>query len=696
MVAQHLHPTFAPTVTQNNYQYRCIVTGNCAPFTVTSTAVTLTVNAPPTITSHPNIATVCGGTNAGFSVTATGTGTLTYQWQISTTGCIAGAVFTNLTNTAPYSGATTANLTITGATAGLNGAGYRCIVSGTCTPQATSNCAQLIVNAPPAVTQQPTNLTVCAGNTASFTVAGSNTTGYQWQVNDGTGWVNVGGANLATYSFTAALVQNNYQYRCVISGSCAPTATSNPATLSVATALVISNQPANSTICEGSNTTFNVGITGTVVSYQWQVSTDGGGSYNNLTNGTTYNGVATANLSITAATASMNNYRYRCAVTGSCPTINSLAGILTVNTAPAITSQPVANRIICAAQNTSFTLTATGTAVTYQWQESTNSGGTFTNLSNGGFYSGVNTATLNITGATTAMSTYQYRCVLNGTCSPSVTSTAGLLTVHTPVGIVTQPTNKTVCATGNTSFVITATGTLPTYQWQVSTNGGSTFTNVTGALAATLNLTAVTPAMNGNLYRCDVSGAAPCGSITSGNASLSVSAQPTALLSALLYQNLFPGLTTTLTATSSIPVANASYVWYWNNSVISNTGINYPVTVNNLGAYKVRVTDNINGCTNESNVVVIGDSVSSRLFIYPSPNNGQFNVAYYNADGTFTQQTLAIFDDKGAKVYDKKLDVFQSYQIHNIDLRRNGAGIYFVVLGDANGNKLKSAEVLVR
>jgi hypothetical protein len=202
--------------------------------------------------------------------------------------------------------------------------------------------------------------------------------------------------------------------------------------------------------------------------------------------------------------------------------------------------------------------------------------------------------------------------------------------------------------------------------------------------------------MNGNVYRCIVSGAAPCGTVTRVNDTLAVSARPTVSLTAAPYLKLYPGLTSTITASSNIPAANASYTWFLNNTLTTpNTPTTKLVTVDNLGSYTVNVTDIVNGCTNQSSVLFIGDSASSRLFIYPSPNNGRFNVAYYNPGGSATQQSLAIFDSKGAMVYSQKLAVNQAYQIHKIDLRRNGKGIYHVVIGDANGNKIKGGEVLV-
>ena len=75
------------------------------------------------------------------------------------------------------------------------------------------------------------------------------------------------------------------------------------------------------------------------------------------------------------------------------------------------------------------------------------------------------------------------------------------------ITITAQPTNKTVVEGTATTFSVTATGTSLTYQWQVMPDGGTGYSNITGATSATLSLTTsdVTLASNGNQYRCKIS-----------------------------------------------------------------------------------------------------------------------------------------------------------------------------------------------
>ncbi|MFT3738012.1 MAG: Ig-like domain-containing protein [Breznakibacter sp.] len=78
--------------------------------------------------------------------------------------------------------------------------------------------------------------------------------------------------------------------------------------------------------------------------------------------------------------------------------------------------------------------------------------------------------------------------------------------------IVTQhPSDKTVCAGNGTSFSVTATGTPTFYQWQYSTNGGYSWSNVlgstySGATSATLTIVNVA-GLNGYKYNCVVGNA---------------------------------------------------------------------------------------------------------------------------------------------------------------------------------------------
>ncbi len=464
---------------------------------------------------------------------------------------------------------------------------------------------------------------------------------------------------------------------------------------------VITTQPSNQSICAGTNTSFSATATG--ATYQWQVSVDGGNTFANISNSGVYTGVTTGTLTITGATAGMNNYQYRAVASSGCGLTNSNAAVLTVGTGPVITTQPATSNITCTGSNVSYSVVATGSGLTYQWQLSTTgAGGPWNNISNGAVYSGVNTGTLSITGSAAGMNGYIYRAVVTGTCSPAATSNNAVLTVNSPVVITAQPMAKSICATGTTNFTVTAAGSLLTYQWQESTNGGTGWSNVTnnstygGATTSTLTLTGVTTAMTGYLYRVVVGGNAPCGPVTSGNAALTITAQPTVTLTASPYTKLLPGRTTTLTATVNPPTGFTT-VWTKNGLPIIVLGNSTVVTLSELGTYSVVAT--IGSCISTAASITISDSATNKLFVFPSPNDGRFTVSYYAAGASSsnsTKQTITIYDSYGRRVHSKEYPVTQPYQLHQIDMRSNATGVYYIVLREANGNKVKTGEVVVR
>ncbi|RYY55993.1 MAG: T9SS type A sorting domain-containing protein [Chitinophagaceae bacterium] len=550
--------------------------------------------------------------------------------------------------------------------------------------------AILTVGNSAAITGQPTAQIVCVGaNPVNFSVTatGSSLT-YQWQVNTGTGFTNIAGATASTYNAgPATATMNGYQYRVNVF-SCTPTPiVSNTVTLTVNSLAAITVQPTSSVVCAGSASSFSVSAVGTALSYQWQISSTGcAGTFTNIA------GATAAVLNLPAVTAAQSGEAYRVVVTNVCNTVTSACATLTVNTPIVVTAQPV-NASVCLPTTTaSFSVAVTGTAPTYQWQVSTDGGATFTNVT------GATSATLNLTGLTPAMSGYQYRVVLSGTCTASFNSSVATLAVNSPVAITDQPDNVNICDGGSTSFSVSASGSTITYQWQVSTNGGP-FVNVvnaapySGATTATLTLTNAGTVLNGNVYRVVVSGV-PCGSVNSNNATLVVNALPGVVLVAAEYSNLTPYTPSGLYSTVSPATGIYSYVWRRDNAIVPGANASsLPVNVDGFGQYDVTVTDQ-NGCSRTSNKVAIADSVDNLLFVYPNPSNGVFQVRYYAA--TATEFSLNVYDSKGSRVWTKKYPVTNRYEQMLVDLGRNSSGVYTVDVRDKNGKRLAAGTVVIK
>jgi hypothetical protein len=371
--------------------------------------------------------------------------------------------------------------------------------------------------------------------------------------------------------------------------------------------------------------------------------------------------------------------------------------IVTTPASPTITAQP-ASQTICAGSNVTFNVTATN-ASAYQWQISTG-GGPFTDIT------GANASSYTVTGATSGMNGNQYRVIVSNSCAVSTTSSAATLTVINPVTISAQPVNKELCAGGTTSFTVTANSSQPvSYQWQVSPDGIS-WTNInnggiySGANTATLTITGATTSINGNRYRVLVSNTTCTTPVPSNAAQLNVHDLPTIGLSASPLTSLLPGQTTVLTATpgpSSGGIITTS--WLYNSNPLAVVGNTYVVNVETVGTYQVLIQETWPGnvvCVNQSPQVVIGATVSDKLFIFPSPNDGRFTVSYYNASGAAAQRRIVIMSAKGEKVYDRQFPINGPYSLLKIDLRNASRGIYFVLVGDASGKRLVEGKVHVR
>jgi hypothetical protein len=95
--------------------------------------------------------------------------------------------------------------------------------------------------------------------------------------------------------------------------------------------LVITAQPEPQTVTAGGTATFTLAANGTPApGYKWQVSTDGGFAWTDLTNTAPYSGVGTATLTITGATTALSRYQFRCMVSNSSGSVNSAAALLRV------------------------------------------------------------------------------------------------------------------------------------------------------------------------------------------------------------------------------------------------------------------------------------------------------------------------------------------------------------------------------
>jgi alpha-tubulin suppressor-like RCC1 family protein len=208
---------FAAISPANAGIYVCKINGACGAV-VASRPCTLAVNTPATISAQSATSIIrCQNDSVTFSVTASGTAPLNYQWSF------AGGTISGATGTSYHI------VSLTSANAGI----YTCVVGNMCGTPVTSKPCTLAVNTPPSITTQPVSQSVWASDSAVFTIVASGTTplSYQWKKNG----ANIGGATSAsfTYKNISYPSDSGLAFTCVVTNGCSSSATSNAAILKI-------------------------------------------------------------------------------------------------------------------------------------------------------------------------------------------------------------------------------------------------------------------------------------------------------------------------------------------------------------------------------------------------------------------------------------------------------------------------------
>ena len=210
-------------------------------------------DAAPTITAQPAAQTGYVDETVTFSVTATGTGPLSYAWQ---------------KNGSQVSSGTTASYTTPVLTAADDGASYTVVVSNA-KGSVTSTAAKLSVALRPvSIVTQPTAQTVTVGASATFSVSakGSGPISYQWTRNNAA----IAGATAASYTLAnAALTDSGALFGVTVSNGAGSVA-SSAATLTVTDVPpAIAAQPSDASVLVGETARFDIAASGTNLTFQW-------------------------------------------------------------------------------------------------------------------------------------------------------------------------------------------------------------------------------------------------------------------------------------------------------------------------------------------------------------------------------------------------------------------------------------------
>lgn len=405
-----------------------------------NSASNFTVDAAPSFVLNPSASAqyVCiNGTATQFLVTANGYGTLTYQWYQNTTGSNSGG--TQIT------GATASTYTPLTNTAGT--LYYYCIVSGGCTPAATSavsgvvNVAAGTVSAGPII--GPT--TVCSGSTDTFSLAAvAGATSYTWTLPGG--WTGSSTTNTiyVTAGSTGGTISVTANNAC---GSSTPemsiiTLNTVPATPGAITG--------NTSICSGITDTFSIAPVTGATSYHWTFPSGWSG-----TNGTpTVNAIAGSSGGTVSVTA--NN---ACGAS-SAQTLN-----VSLASGPAQPGAIASTGSSCNGAVDTFTIAAVSGAISYTW-------------SLPGGWTGSSTTDTII--ATAGASGGTVSVTANNGCGSSTAQTLSVSSGSAPAtpGTITGPVSA--CNGDALTYSISAVSGATSYTWTLPNGwtGSSTSTSI--------------------------------------------------------------------------------------------------------------------------------------------------------------------------------------------------------------------------
>lgn len=260
--------------------------------------------------------------------------------------------------------------------------------------------------------------------------------------------------------------------------------------------------------------------------------------------------------------------------------------------------------------------------------------------------------------------------------SPTCTSPAGtaVVTVLQPLTVTTQPASQTVCQGANATFTAVIGGVSPSYQWQVSTDGGTTWTNIAGANNASLVVPAVTIASNGFRYRVIANNS--CSTITSNGAATLTVSTPSAITITPLPARIC--LSDTLVALSALPVGGS-----WSGIGVSGNNFVPPATA--VGTYTLTYSyNNTAGCASTGTVVARVQDCPERIvrladnavILFPNPNDGRFNIRINST--LYNYLGMRVYTASGQLVRIQNFSGLVFGRVIPIDLTNLPGGTYMV------------------
>ncbi len=312
--------------------YRCRISNGCGGAQFTNTAA-ITIGDNFNITSGPGNRERCAGQSITMSVAVEGPVTA-YQWYH---------------NGSPISGATNATYVINSVEQ-ADGGSYFCRLTGICS-SSDSPTGTLTISSPASITQQPSDIGICVGNTMRLSIgaSASGSVSYQWY-KDG---ARIVGATSSVYQKTATN-DDVGTYICLVETACSGI-WSQSVQVTIGDSFFINEMPQSAAVCVGESASLSVGVSGNVEGYQW------------YRNGAPLAGQTSRTLNLSNLQVA-DTGRYFVRVNGFCSHRDSVTVDLNVSGGPAISTQP-ADIGICDGLTMRLSVQASTTngPLTYQW-----------------------------------------------------------------------------------------------------------------------------------------------------------------------------------------------------------------------------------------------------------------------------------------------------------------------------------------
>lgn len=220
--------------------------------------------------------------------------------------------------------------------------------------------------------------------------------------------------------------------------------------------------------CEGQVLNLSSGFPPEGNRFQWQITTDGGTTYADLSDTGAVRGSQRAQLEVFPLPLGWDGARVRCLVYNNCARQGFVSAQTNLTVQPGIfvRKQPV-SRTVCAGEAAGFGIRASGPDITYQWEVSNDGGSSFSNVI-GAEFAGTTTDSLLWTQVPVYNGRLLFRCRIQGTgaCIGPFYSDTASLRVQAPLILTRQPEDQGICYGDSSVFTVEARGANLRYQWE--------------------------------------------------------------------------------------------------------------------------------------------------------------------------------------------------------------------------------------